>query len=160
MCALVLRGISMDLQREVYYWRLIMSGFLWWLRWLRICLQCGRPGLRPLVGKIPWRMEWLPTPVYLPGEFHGQMSLVGYSPWAHKESGTTERLTLLLYFQDSCFIYYTFLLVAQPCPTLCDPMDCSLPGSSVHGILQTRILEWVARAFKKSFHEWQLLLPF
>ena len=36
------------------------------------------------------------------------------------------------------------VLVAQLCPTLCDPMDCSPPGSSVHGILQTRILEWVA----------------
>ena len=35
-------------------------------------------------------------------------------------------------------------LVAQLCPTLCDPMDCSLPGSSVHGILQARILEQVA----------------
>ena len=35
------------------------------------------------------------------------------------------------------------VLVAQPCPTLCDPMDCSLLGSSVHGILQARILEWV-----------------
>ena len=35
-------------------------------------------------------------------------------------------------------------LVAQLCPTLCDPMDCSLPGSSVHGILLARILEWVA----------------
>ena len=34
--------------------------------------------------------------------------------------------------------------VAQPCQTLCDPVDCSLPGSSVHGILQARILEWVA----------------
>ena len=34
--------------------------------------------------------------------------------------------------------------VAQSCPTLSDPMDCSLPGSSVHGILQARILEWVA----------------
>ena len=34
--------------------------------------------------------------------------------------------------------------VAQLCPTLCDPMDCSLPGFSVHGILQARILEWVA----------------
>ena len=34
--------------------------------------------------------------------------------------------------------------VAQSCPTLCDPMDCSPPGSSVHGILQSRILEWVA----------------
>ena len=34
--------------------------------------------------------------------------------------------------------------VAQSCPTLCDPMDCNLPGSSVHGIFQARILEWVA----------------
>ena len=37
--------------------------------------------------------------------------------------------------------------VAQSCPTLSDPMDCSLPGSSVHGILQTRVLEWGAIAF-------------
>ena len=36
------------------------------------------------------------------------------------------------------------MLVAQSCPTLCDPMDCSLPGSSVHEILQARLLEWVA----------------
>ena len=36
------------------------------------------------------------------------------------------------------------VLVAQSCPTLCDPMDCSPPGSSVHGILQERTLEWVA----------------
>ena len=36
------------------------------------------------------------------------------------------------------------MLVAQSCPTLCDPVDCSPPGSSVHEILQVRILEWVA----------------
>ena len=42
------------------------------------------------VGKIPWRREWLPTPVFLPGEFHAQRSLLGYSPWNHKESDTTE----------------------------------------------------------------------
>ena len=39
--------------------------------------------------------------------------------------------------------------VAQSCPTLCDPMDCSLPGFSVHGIFQTRTLEWVAISFFK-----------
>ena len=39
--------------------------------------------------------------------------------------------------------------VAQSCLTLCDPMDCSLPGSSVHGILQARILEWVAISFSR-----------
>ena len=37
--------------------------------------------------------------------------------------------------------------VTQSCPTLCDPMDCSPPGSSVHGIFQARVLEWVAIAF-------------
>ena len=39
--------------------------------------------------------------------------------------------------------------VAQSCPTLCDPVDCSLPGSSVHGILQARILEWVTISFSR-----------
>ena len=39
--------------------------------------------------------------------------------------------------------------VAQLCPTLCNPMDCSLPGSSVHGILQAKILEWVSVPFSK-----------
>ena len=40
--------------------------------------------------------------------------------------------------------------VAQSCPTPSDPMECSLPGSSVHGIFQTRVLEWVAIAFSDS----------
>ena len=48
----------------------------------------------PQIGKIPWRREWLPTPVSFPGEFHGQRSLAGSSPWDHKESDTTEQLTL------------------------------------------------------------------
>ena len=39
-----------------------------------------------------WKGEWQPTPVFLLGEFYGQRSLVGYSPWGHKESGMTERL--------------------------------------------------------------------
>ena len=39
--------------------------------------------------------------------------------------------------------------VAQSCPTLCNPVDCSPPGSSIHGILQTRILEWVAISFSR-----------
>ena len=41
------------------------------------------------------------------------------------------------------------VLVAQSCPTLCDPMNCSPPGSFVHGILQARILEWVAIPFSR-----------
>ena len=44
---------------------------------------------------------------------------------------------------------YWSVSVTQSCPTLCDPMDCSPPGSSVHGILQARILEWVAIPFSR-----------
>ena len=47
-------------------------------------------GFDPWVGKIPWRGEQQPTPVFLPRESHGQRSLVGYSPQGHKESDTTE----------------------------------------------------------------------
>ena len=42
--------------------------------------------------------------------------------------------------------------VAQSCPTLSDPMDCSLPGSSVHGIFQARVLEWGAIAFSETLY--------
>ena len=44
----------------------------------------------PRVRKSPWRRAWQPTSVFLPGESHGQRSLVGYSPWGHKELDTTE----------------------------------------------------------------------
>ena len=44
------------------------------------------------VGKILWRRKWQPTPVFLPGESHGQRSLVGCNPWGHKESDTTEQM--------------------------------------------------------------------
>ena len=57
---------------------------------LRICLWCRRPRLDPWVRKMPWRREWQPTPVFLPGELHGQGSLVGYSPWVCKELDMTE----------------------------------------------------------------------
>ena len=68
-------------------------GLPWWLRWLRICLQVRRPGFDPWVGAIPWRRKWQPTPIFLPGEFHRQRSLVGYSSRGHKGSHTTEQLT-------------------------------------------------------------------
>ena len=52
-----------------------------------------RPGFNPWVRKIPWRREWLPTPVFWPGEFHGLCS-----PWGRKELDMTERLSLSLLF--------------------------------------------------------------
>ena len=60
------------------------------------CRRHRRLRLDPWVGKIPWRREWQPTPVSLPGEFHGQRSLAGYSLWGRKESDMTEQLTLSL----------------------------------------------------------------
>ena len=48
---------------------------------------------------------------------------------------------------------YTESEVSQSCPTLCNPVDCSPPGSSIHGILQTRILEWVALSFSRGFSQ-------
>ena len=60
-------------------------------------------------------------------------------------------LVLSLPLWSNSYIYYltVLCLVAQLRLTLCDPVDCSLPGSSVHGILQTRILEWVATPFSR-----------
>ena len=46
----------------------------------------------PWVGKIPWKKKWKPITVFLPEKFHGQRSLVGYTPWGHKELDTAERL--------------------------------------------------------------------
>ena len=69
---------------------------------------------------------------------------MGYSPWGHKKSDTTPDFT------------FTFILDAaaakslQLCPTLCDPIDDSPPGSPVPGILQARTLEWVAISFSNA----------
>ena len=54
-------------------------------------------GFDPWVGKIPWRRKLQPTPVFLPREFHGQRSLVGYSTCGHKQLDMTEKLTLSLF---------------------------------------------------------------
>ena len=48
------------------------------------CRRCKRGGFDPCIRKIPWRRVWQPTPVFLPGKFHGQKSLAGYSPGSQK----------------------------------------------------------------------------
>ena len=88
--------------------------------------KCGRPGFNPWVGKIPWRRKRLPTPVFWPGEFRGL-----YRSWGHKELDMTASFTLL------CSSVSKFCL-------FCDPVDCSRPGSSIHGTSQARILESVS----------------
>ena len=56
----------------------------WWLSGKESACQRWRLELELWVRKIPWRRKWQPTPVFLPGESHGQRSLVGYSPWIHR----------------------------------------------------------------------------
>ena len=72
----------------------------------RQCRRLRRLRFNIWIGKISWRRKWQPAPVFLPGKFHGQRSLAGYSPWGCKESDTTERLGTisfwLLYSTGSC----------------------------------------------------------
>ena len=68
----------------------ILKGFSGGARGKEPTHQCKRRGFSPWVGKIPWRRAWQPSPVFLLGEPLRQRSLVGYSPWGHKESDMTE----------------------------------------------------------------------
>ena len=165
--------------------------------------QCRRHGFNPWVRQIPWKREWLPTPVFLPGDFHGQRSLAGPGPWGHTESDTTEHAhtypTSHIYSfcfgffrQESCLSTFISMISSpentyssllnpplfglvesvylplawdrvaaaaakslQSCPTLCDPIDGSPPGSPIPGILQPRTLEWVAISFSNAW-KWKV----
>ena len=75
--------LSRSLKPFLYSSSVYFCGLPWWLRCKskQICLKCRRPKFNLWVRKIPWRREWLPTAVFLPGEFHGQIMLAGYSLW-------------------------------------------------------------------------------
>ena len=60
----------------IHYW-----GHPWWLSDKESACQCRRHGFDPWIGKIPWRRAWQPISVFLPGKFHVQRSLKGFSPW-------------------------------------------------------------------------------
>ena len=69
------------------------------------CRRHRRHGFDIWIRKIPWSRKWQPTLVFLPGKFHGQRTLVGYSPWDCKESDTNEhRCTLGLIFFLLCIL--------------------------------------------------------
>ena len=86
------------------------EGLPWWFSGKESTCPHRRHRLDPWVGKIPWRRKWQPTPVFLPGEFHGQRSLADYSAWGRKESDKTEQLT----HTDTKFWYiFPFLLFSK-----------------------------------------------
>ena len=63
--------------------------------------------VQSLVGTIPWRRKWQPTPIFLPGKFHVQTTLVSYSPWGCEESHTTEQLKHTCTHTRTCTHTYT-----------------------------------------------------
>ena len=69
-----------ELTEPHFHWVLLCVR--WWLRSKESIWQWRRLRFDPWVGKIFWRRKWQPTPVFLPGEFHGQRSLACYSPWS------------------------------------------------------------------------------
>ena len=83
-----------------------------WLSGKESACQCRRLRFHPWVGMIPWRRERQPTAVFLPGESHGQRSLVSYSPRGHRELDTTERLS-------TCIIV---CVCSSPAPSLSRPL--------------------------------------
>ena len=102
---------------------------------VKICLQCWRPGFSPWVGKIPWRREGLPTPVFWPGIFHGL-----YSPWGHKELDMTGQLSLslkllIIYIVIIYILLFgnnTYCVHTQSCSTLCSCLRESSVGGQTH----------------------------
>ena len=75
------------------------------------CRRHMRHEFEPRVKKISWRSRWQPSPVFLPGKFHGQRSLAGYSPWVHKELDTTEQSST----HSLLLVNVPFSLIKQMC---------------------------------------------
>ena len=78
------------------------------------CRRHERCRFDPWIAKIPWR-KWQPTPVFLPGKFHEQRSLVGYSPWGCKELDTTEHTHLFSGSMDSLILGISYKQNHQKC---------------------------------------------
>ena len=94
--------------------------------------------LIPGSARFPWRRKWQPTPVFLPGESHGQRSLVGYHPWVCKELDTTEQLTVhlphMVYSQPPLNMGWgeDTVWTGQHCVTDCREAPWKVAGSVVN----------------------------
>ena len=144
-----------------------------WLRDAGVCPLMGKQDLAPRLLLIvpPWSLSPpFPNEQLLESAHWGSGKVMEAERWLFpiiKETGDKERLGAqephrALHGIDkqrtehpanySCLLKSSHLRmcvcsVAQSCPTLCDPVDCSLPGSPVHGIVQARILEWIAISY-------------
>ena len=89
---------------------------------------------------LKWKWKWSPLEVSDSVQPHRWQPTRLHRPWDSPGKNTG----VGCHFRPQCMKVKSDSEVAQSCPTLHDPMDCSLPGSSVHGIFQARVLEWVA----------------
>ena len=104
-----------------------------WLSGYTICLQCGRPGFDPWVGKIPWRRERLSTPVFWPGEFYGLCR-----PWGGKESDMTEWLSLTHIINCLKWLLISPIFPSSSFFPLCPlPFHCSSLCHVFHSLLSS-----------------------
>ena len=124
-----------------------LCGLPWWLSAKEStcqCRRCKRPSFSPWIRKINSRRKCQATPVFLPGKSHQQRNLAGYNTWVHKRVR-----------HDLVTAAAAALKLLQSCPTLCDPIDGSPPGSPDPEILQARTLEWVAISFSNAW-KWKV----
>ena len=77
---------------QVFEYVQTLIASVWWHSGKESTWQFSTLGFNPWVGKIHWRREWQPTPVFLPGKFHGQRNLEGYNPWGCRELDTVEHI--------------------------------------------------------------------
>ena len=84
-----------------------------------IRLQCWRSRFNPWVGKTTWRREWLPTPVFLPGEFHAQRSLMGWWRVGHDSKFVFANPKLLIYSSPHPLLFGNHKFAVYICESVC-----------------------------------------
>ena len=105
------------------------------------CSECGKERILSEFIVDPWRRQWHPTPVLLPGKSHGWRSLVGCSSWGCEESDTTERLPF--HFSLSCIGEGNGNPLQCSCPE--NPRDGGAWWAAVYGVTQSRTwLKWLS----------------
>ena len=105
----------------------------WWFSSKESTCSTGDPGSVPKLGRSPGEgNEWLPTPLFLPGEFHGQSKLVSYSAWDCEESDMNEQLT------HTCSTHLFWFWPLHGFLDLCSPTTDWIQGPQQIGVLTTR----------------------
>ena len=140
---------------------LFICCYLFWLCWVFAAVHrrsCGIWDLSSLTRDQTWALSIRSVESY-PLDHEGSPSfpfeqLTVYACWGNIKSQSLTwdcRLSCGQATNLNCIFSASEWVseVAQSCPTLCDPVDCSPPSSSVHGILQARVLEWVASSFSR-----------